>query len=117
MPVGIETSAGVCLERHGYSARVRGRETIHDYGSDVYTEADGDDDTLGNLGPLGPLAGIWTSSEGADVHPVGPGSDITGRSSTAMSTTRSLSVTSCTRSTRRPTDRSCSMGCATTPTS
>jgi hypothetical protein len=49
-----------------------------DYGSDIYTEADGDDDTLANLGPLGPLAGIWTSAEGADVHPVGPGSDITG---------------------------------------
>jgi hypothetical protein len=57
---------------------VRGQETVHDYGSDIYTEADGDEETLGNLGPLGPLAGIWTSSEGADVHPVGPGSDITG---------------------------------------
>jgi hypothetical protein len=50
----------------------------HDYGSDIYTEADGDDDTLANLGPLRPLAGIWTSSAGADVHPVGPGSDVTG---------------------------------------
>ncbi len=50
----------------------------HDYGSDIYTEADGDDDTLAQLGPLRPLAGIWTSAEGADVHPIGPGSDITG---------------------------------------
>jgi hypothetical protein len=49
-----------------------------DYGSDIYTEADGDDDTLANLGPLRPLAGIWTNDAGADVHPVGPGSDITG---------------------------------------
>lgn len=49
-----------------------------DYGADVYTEAEGDDDTLANLGPLRALAGIWTSDEGADVHPVGPGSDITG---------------------------------------
>src|SRR5213076_2399917 len=27
---------------------------------------------------LRPLAGIWTSVDGADVHPVGPGSDVTG---------------------------------------
>ena len=49
-----------------------------DYGDDIYTEADGNDDTLANLGPLRPLAGIWTSETGADIHPVGPGSDITG---------------------------------------
>jgi len=57
---------------------VRGQGTAHNYGSEIYAEADGDDDTLANLGPLRPLAGIWTSTEGADVHPVGPGSDITG---------------------------------------
>jgi hypothetical protein len=51
---------------------------VHDYGSDIYTEADGDDDTLANLGPLRALAGVWTSAEGADAHPVGPGSDVTG---------------------------------------
>ena len=50
----------------------------HDYGSDIYTEADASHDTLANLGPLRALAGIWTSAEGADAHPVGPGSDITG---------------------------------------
>lgn len=55
-----------------------GEAPLHDYGSDIYTEADGSDDTLANLGPLRPLAGIWTSAEGADVHPVGAGSDITG---------------------------------------
>jgi hypothetical protein len=49
-----------------------------DYGHDIYTEADGDDNTLANLGPLRPLAGTWTSDTGADIHPVGPGSDITG---------------------------------------
>ncbi|MBV8297226.1 MAG: FABP family protein [Acidimicrobiia bacterium] len=49
-----------------------------DYGQDIYTEADGDDDTLANLGPLRPLAGTWISETGADVHPVGPGSDVTG---------------------------------------
>ena len=53
-------------------------EPGHDYGDDIYTEADGSDDTLANLGPLAPLAGIWTSADGADVHPVGPGSDVTG---------------------------------------
>ncbi|HVN51683.1 MAG TPA: heme-binding beta-barrel domain-containing protein [Acidimicrobiales bacterium] len=50
----------------------------HDYGPDLYTEADRDEDTLANLGPLRPLAGIWTSDQGADAHPVGPGSDISG---------------------------------------
>jgi hypothetical protein len=53
-------------------------QATHDYGSDIYTEADAHDDTLANLGPLGPLAGLWTSADGADVHPVGPGSDVTG---------------------------------------
>ena len=55
-----------------------GDGAVHDYGSDIYTEADGSDDTLANLGPLTGLAGIWTSAEGADAHPVGRGSDITG---------------------------------------
>lgn len=50
----------------------------HDYGRDIYTEAENDDDALANLGPLRPLAGVWTSSAGADVHPVGAGSDTTG---------------------------------------
>jgi len=49
-----------------------------DYGADIYTEAESDDDTLANLGPLRPLAGIWAGDMGADVHPVGPGSDVTG---------------------------------------
>ena len=40
-----------------------------------------------------------------------------GRSSTATSTTSSSSATSCNRSTRRPTDRSCSTASAITPTS
>jgi hypothetical protein len=57
---------------------MRGAEGVHDYGSDIYTEAEGDDHTLANLGPLRALAGVWTSAEGADVHPVGPGSDVTG---------------------------------------
>ena len=57
---------------------MNGQGAAHDYGSDIYTEADGSEDTLANLGPLRALAGVWTSAEGADVHPVGAGSDITG---------------------------------------
>jgi len=49
-----------------------------DYGDDIYTERESDPDTLANLGPLRALAGIWSGDTGADVHPVGPGSDITG---------------------------------------
>ncbi len=43
-----------------------------DYGDDIYTEPDGDPDTLSNLGPLAPLAGIWEGS-GVDVHPAAGG--------------------------------------------
>jgi hypothetical protein len=48
------------------------------YGPDIYTEAESDPDTLANLGPLRPLAGTWENATGADIHPVGPGSDIVG---------------------------------------
>ena len=95
-----------------------GQDAAHDYGSDIYTEAEGDDDTLANLGPLRPLAGIWTSASGADVHPIGPGSDITGtggRRRRAQPVHRAVRARS--RSTRRPTGRSCSTACATTRTS
>jgi hypothetical protein len=39
------------------------------YGTDIYTEPDGDPDTLANLGPLRAMAGIWQSALGADEHP------------------------------------------------
>src|SRR5262245_5516939 len=39
-----------------------------DYGTDIYTEADGSDDTLANLGPLRALAGVWEGT-GEDEHP------------------------------------------------
>ncbi len=39
------------------------------YGSDIYTEPDVDPDTLANLGPLAPLAGVWEGTMGADEHP------------------------------------------------
>jgi hypothetical protein len=43
------------------------------YGTDIYSEPEGDPDTLANLGPLAPLAGIWESTKGADEHPVAEG--------------------------------------------
>ncbi len=43
------------------------------YGDDIYTEPDADPDTLSNLGPLRPIAGIWRGTGGADQHPVAEG--------------------------------------------
>lgn len=43
------------------------------YGADIYTEAPADADTLANLGPLGPMAGVWEGTKGSDVHPVATG--------------------------------------------
>ena len=47
------------------------------YGPDIYTEPDGDPDTLANLGPLRPMAGVWEGTKGSDQHPVveGTGKD------------------------------------------
>ncbi len=38
---------------------------------DIYTEPDADPDTLANLGPLAPMAGVWVGT-GEDVHPEDP---------------------------------------------
>jgi hypothetical protein len=48
---------------------------VHSYGTDIYTEPDGDPDTLPNLGPLQPMAGVWEGTKGADVHPVVEGTE------------------------------------------
>jgi hypothetical protein len=40
------------------------------YGEDIYTEPDGEPDTLANLGPLAPMAGVWEGRMGIDDHPV-----------------------------------------------
>jgi len=37
---------------------------------DIFTEPKTEDDTLNNLGPLRPLAGIWEGRKGSDEHPV-----------------------------------------------
>jgi len=39
------------------------------YSKDIYTEPDADPDTLKNLGPLRPLAGIWEGTKSLDVNP------------------------------------------------
>ena len=43
------------------------------YGPDIYTEPQGDPDTLANLGPLRPMAGVWEGVKGSDQHPVAEG--------------------------------------------
>ncbi|WP_373795448.1 FABP family protein [Neisseria dentiae] len=40
---------------------------------DIYTEPDPDTNTLANLGPLAPMAGIWQGSRGTDVNPKADG--------------------------------------------
>ncbi len=40
---------------------------------DIYTEGEPDVDTLANLGPLRPMAGIWTGTRGLDVAPKADG--------------------------------------------
>jgi hypothetical protein len=48
---------------------------VDPYGVDIYTEPDGDPDTLSNLGPLSPMAGIWEGTGGADQHPAAWGTE------------------------------------------
>lgn len=47
---------------------------MSDFPADIFTEpSDIDPDTLKNLGPLAPLAGIWEGLRGQDVHPEADG--------------------------------------------
>ncbi|MCX7893090.1 MAG: heme-binding beta-barrel domain-containing protein [Burkholderiales bacterium] len=47
---------------------------MHHYPKDIYTEPeDIDVDTLRNLGPLTPMAGVWKAERGLDVHPKAEG--------------------------------------------
>jgi hypothetical protein len=43
------------------------------YGADIYTEVIGDPDTLANLGPIRPMAGVFEGLKGADEHPIDVG--------------------------------------------
>jgi len=47
---------------------------VSTYGPDIYTEPDGDSDTLANLGPLRAMAGVFEGT-GTDVHPVAEGTE------------------------------------------
>ncbi len=49
-----------------------------DYGPDIYTEPEGSPDTLANLGPLAPMAGVWEGLKGSDQHPVADGLEANG---------------------------------------
>lgn len=51
----------------------QGRTLPDAYADDYYTEPD--PDTLANLGPLTPLAGVWEGIRGADEHPVLEGTE------------------------------------------
>src|SRR5262245_52717509 len=45
-------------------------EVTKNFPTDIFTEpSEIDPDTLKNLGPLAPLAGIWEGRRGQDVHP------------------------------------------------
>ena len=45
-----------------------------DFPKDIFTEPrDVDPDTLANLGPLGPMAGVWEGKRGLDVPPTADG--------------------------------------------
>src|SRR5450432_3431595 len=48
---------------------------MESYGADIYTEPDGDPDTLANLGPLAPMAGTWEGRPGHDEHPAAEGTE------------------------------------------
>ncbi|EQD79181.1 hypothetical protein B1B_00329, partial [mine drainage metagenome] len=39
------------------------------YSSDIYTEPSPNTNTLSQLGPLQPMAGIWEGTKGTDEHP------------------------------------------------
>ena len=47
--------------------------TDHRYPQDIYSEPVPDVNTLANLGPLAPLAGIWQGKRGMDVNPKADG--------------------------------------------
>ncbi|HEY1934051.1 MAG TPA: heme-binding beta-barrel domain-containing protein [Acetobacteraceae bacterium] len=46
---------------------------MENFPKDIYTEPVADPDTLGNLGPLTGMAGIWTGTDGIDIHPTATG--------------------------------------------
>ncbi len=47
---------------------------MSEFSSDIYTEPSVDINTLNNLGPLAPMAGIWKGERGLDIKPKADGS-------------------------------------------
>ncbi|MGQ0287286.1 FABP family protein [Pasteurellaceae bacterium 22721_9_1] len=45
----------------------------YQYPKDIYTETEPDVNTLANLGPLAPMAGIWEGKRGLDINPKAEG--------------------------------------------
>jgi hypothetical protein len=48
---------------------------IEPYGDDLFTEPDGDSDTLSRLGPLTAMAGVWEGTRGNDEYPSADGTE------------------------------------------
>jgi hypothetical protein len=71
----MTTRPGACLRDACTQGEFAVSPTEDRYGDDIYTEPDGEPDTLANLGPLAPLAGIWEGVKGADEHPVVEGTE------------------------------------------
>ncbi len=67
--------AGTVLHVSAHAGRQSDRGPTDPPGVDIYTEPDGDPDTLANLGPLGPMAGIFEGTGGSDRHPAVGGID------------------------------------------
>lgn len=67
-PVGV--SANARSEDRGTYPRC-----MPSFPTDIFTEPEHDPDTLVNLGPLSPLAGVWEGTTGTDVHPGADGSE------------------------------------------
>lgn len=81
---------------------------MSDFPKDIYTEPHPIDvDTLKNLGPLTPMAGIWEGERGLDVKPKAEG----------PKNRRMSNASNYNRLTRRPTARNYSTACAITCTS
>lgn len=45
------------------------------WSDDIFAESPGSADTLSNLGPLRPMAGVWVNDTGLDEHPVAEGGE------------------------------------------
>ena len=74
-PVKYYTATGLVGCAFAYESARRTRNVIgmSEWPEDIYTEPQEDPDTLANLGPLAPMAGIWRGDDGVDVKPKADG--------------------------------------------